>query len=195
MENYKNTSLEDLPDEVWTPIESFKDYLISNMGRVKSIGGYFKSKKHRILRQGLDVYGYCQVSLCKEKRPHPKKVHRLVAMAFIPNPLSKPQVNHKLGIKIDNRASELEWATGSENVQHTFDTLGRKGYSSNGGLLGEKNWNSKKVKQVDLATGSIIATFFGTAEASRMLKISRRGIGKAAQGTRATYKGYKWEYF
>ena len=52
--------------------------------------------------------------------------HRFVAEVWIPNPENKPQVNHKNGIQWDNRVENLEWATGSENVRHSLDVLGRK---------------------------------------------------------------------
>lgn len=53
-------------------------------------------------------------------------VHRLVAFAFIPNPENKPDINHKWGVTWDNRVSEIEWSTESENAKHSYDVLGRK---------------------------------------------------------------------
>lgn len=55
------------------------------------------------------------------------QVHRVVAKKYIPNPENKPCVNHKNGIKDDNRIENLEWVTYSENEQHSYDVLGKKG--------------------------------------------------------------------
>lgn len=76
-----------------------------------------------IYRQCDDKNGYKRVTV---NALPTVQVHRLVAMAFLPNPRQKPQVNHKDGVVADNRPSNLEWATASENAKHAFRVLGRK---------------------------------------------------------------------
>lgn len=75
-------------------------------------GGYF-------LKQGFHKCGYKQVTLGSKKK-FPYKVHRLVAQVFIENPLNLKEVNHKNGIKTDNRIENLEWCTRSYNIHHSF---------------------------------------------------------------------------
>lgn len=110
----------------WEDIPGWEGrYKVSDDGRVRSLVG--KRGEHVIpheLKQKIDRYGYPVVCL-RERASGRKKfptVHRLVACTFLPNPDSKPQVNHKNGIKTDNRVENLEWSTNAENIQHAFDT-------------------------------------------------------------------------
>lgn len=108
-------------NEVWKTIQGFEDYEVSNMGRVRNIADVdvLGRKRHRrILKPGLCSSGYYQVQLSNAGKPSRLLVHRLVASHFIPNPNNLPEVNHKQGVKTDNRASELEWVSVRENMSH-----------------------------------------------------------------------------
>ena len=100
--------------EQWKPINEFYD--ISDQGRVRS----WKGKEPRILKVGVSSNGYRNASIHINKKMHNKLVHKLVAKAFLG--LSDLQVNHKNGIKTDNRLENLEYVTQSENIVHAYKT-------------------------------------------------------------------------
>lgn len=93
--------------ETFRKIENYNNYSISNLGNVRN------DKTGRILKTYTKPNGYMQVQL--GRKTIPQYIHRLVAKAFIPNNDNKPQVNHKNGIKCDNKVENLEWVTASEN--------------------------------------------------------------------------------
>lgn len=117
--------------EIWTIVEGFPGYEVSSLGRVRSLDRVVLDKRGRALRlkgrtlaQHPDRDGYRCVSLCRNGAPETRKVHRLVASAFIAestNP-DATQVNHKSGIKDDNAVGNLEWVTSVENIQHAITT-------------------------------------------------------------------------
>ena len=115
--------------EVWIDIDGYEGlYQVSSFGRVKRmfIGSNNRGVKEKIRRQGLCRQGYNRIQLSKDGVSKNVRVHRLVAEAFIPNPGKKRTVNHKNGIKTDNRVDNLEWNTYAENLDHAIKVLGRK---------------------------------------------------------------------
>ena len=102
-------------EEIWAFVNGESDYLVSNQGRVKNaqtgriLSPYATGKGYR------NNKGYMSIRI----KGKAKKVHRLVAEAFLPNPESLPQVNHKDGNTYNNCADNLEWCTAKDNVAHS----------------------------------------------------------------------------
>ena len=112
--------------EIWKDIKGYESfYQVSNLGRVKSLSrsiydsrGYMVYRKGKIKKPSFDKNGYPQIGLCKNGTVITRKIHRLVAQAFIPNPENKPEINHKDEDKTNNRVDNLEWVTEKENVNY-----------------------------------------------------------------------------
>lgn len=130
--------------ETFLPIIGYEGiYAVSNLGNVKSLTRpashpFKKFINGRILKLNfVTKKGYLGVDLYKEGVRKSKRVHILVATAFIPNIENKPEVNHKNAIKTDNRVENLEWATSLENQLHSIQNGLRPEFS------GEKNGRAK----------------------------------------------------
>lgn len=116
--------------EEWKDIYDYEGaYQISNLGRVRSLprkiiysngkiihyhGGLISTKERKKDK-------YWTTCLCKNQIEQTMYIHRLVALHFIPNPKNKPEVNHKDGDKSNNKVTNLEWATESENNKHAHE--------------------------------------------------------------------------
>lgn len=120
--------------EIWKPIIGREgEYEVSNLGHVRGMDRLvWHNTKHNDrprkvrgcwLKPQLSKTGYYIVCFNKNSKKTFRQVHRLVAEAFIPNPDNKPIINHKNGVKTDNRAENLEWCTYLENHHHARDIL------------------------------------------------------------------------
>lgn len=108
-------------------------YLINQNGDI------YSKRRRRFIATRLDRYGYVRVNLYKGTKNHTVTLHRLLALAFIPNddPTNKKEVNHKDGNKLNYDLSNLEWVTSSENQIHAFDNGLQQGQ------VGESNGSAK----------------------------------------------------
>ena len=96
--------------EIWKPIKGYETYSVSNFGRVKN------NVRDRMMKPIKNYANYLVVGLRNNRVTKIKRIHRLVAEAFIPNPCNKPEVNHLDEVKSNNSVENLEWATRTENA-------------------------------------------------------------------------------
>lgn len=155
------------------------EYLINKKGEI------FSNKTKKILKGSIDSDGYTVMKLNKKIY----KLHRLVAVQFIENPLDKPQVNHLDGNKRNNEVSNLEWVSAKENIKHAHQTK-----------LATNNHLKKKIMQMDL-DGNVIAIYDSYREASLTVGVLEQNISQICRKykpknrpkPRETAGGYKWK--
>lgn len=153
--------------EIWKDIAGYEGlYQISNLGNVRN--------KSKTLKYQKDRTGYFNVILYKNKKRNTKKVHRLVAEAFIENTDKLPIINHINGIKTDNRMENLEWITYKNNSIHAV-----------------KNGLIKTKKVLCVETNKIYESI---KEASKDTGVFDGHISKVCKGERKTTGGYHWVY-
>ena len=172
--------------EEWRKVEKNDWYEVSNLGNVRSVdrkmwcvpnNSYSLIKSKLLVPSTNNSKGYERVQLCKNGKKTTESVHRLVALAFIPNPENKPQVNHIDGIKTNNNVENLEWCTNQENREHKIRVLGPWEP-----VRGSKNHMSKLkeedvfniVKLLKTKTATDIAKLYNVAQTTITEIIARR---------------------
>lgn len=174
-------------EEVWKDIEMFNgNYQVSSIGNVRTMArkmnmpkGGVRNIKSAILKLGHNQRGYPMVYLSYNCKQYSLSVHRLVAKAFIPNIENKREVNHKNGIKTDNKVENLEWCTSSENSFHAYKIGLKKGQKGNDNYFknhlfrGENSYRAKLI--LDTSTGIF---YYGAREAANAKGLSSRNLWK-----------------
>lgn len=166
--------------EIWKEIPGHEGYYsISNLGQIRRDKRGNGTQIGRILKDRKDKDGYRVIQLTKNGISKTFKIHLLVLLAFIgPRPKGK-MTNHKKGIKWDNRLSELEYVTQSENQRHSYDVLGNKG------PYGEKNHFSRLKKETVIAIfNTAIEKNYSHATVAKIFNVSRETVSQIVRGSR-----------
>lgn len=163
-------------EEIWKDVPGFEGlYWVSNYGQIKSVPR--RGTTGGIMKGHADRKGYINVTLRKDGMQYTQKLHRLIAITFIPNPHNYPEVNHRDENKQNNRVDNLEWCTTSYN--HEYGTRTLRASTRCG----------KPIRCIE--TG---IEYQGAKWASRELGIDASGITKALKNPNKTCGGYHWQY-
>lgn len=163
--------------EIWKDIDGYDGrYQVSNMGRVKSVKP--RGEDIEIVFSCCpNAAGYPVVNLQKDKKKKTFFVHRLVALAFIPNPNNFKLINHKNEIKSDNRAENLEWCDAKYNSQYSYR------------LHSNVRNRGKRVRCVE--TGIVYPSI---GNAGFCLNTNYQNISRACRIKTRTAASYHWEF-
>lgn len=182
--------LENTIEEIWKPIKGYEGlYEISNLGRVKSCrkwsGTCFRQEK-MLSNERLTKDGYVRVNLHRDNRGHEFRVHRLVAEHFIPNPTHKDTVNHIDGNKLNNTASNLEWADRHEQLNHAYRLKLKQAHRGSSNTQAKLTDDDVRYIRKHYIRNS---REFGTVALSKKFGVSNRVIGLVVAGK--SYKNVK----
>ena len=182
-----------LPAECWRWIPGYEGlYQVSTRGRVRSVDRWVTCKEGsktgskrflegKILSPKRNKEGYLRVKLYRNGKLRRFAVHRMVAMAWIDNPMDKPEVNHLDEQKGNNDVYNLEWCSRKYNIN--YGTGSKRSADS----------RSKTVQAINPSTGVVVLEFPSTCEAGRK-GFDQAAVSNCCRGERKTHKGYMWRY-
>jgi hypothetical protein len=192
-----------MKEEIWKDIEGYEGYYqVSDLGRVKRLprGRQWPYRQtHNNIRKQHVKNGYLQVNLSKDNKVKWVGVHRLVAMAFIPNPNNYPQVNHIDECKTNNVVTNLEWCTQSQNQMHGTARQ-RQNETRHKNDPDKAEWkaaalkHAKRVAVCDKKTDAVLETFVSMADAATATGASICTISNQCKGKRKSRRNYYWRY-
>lgn len=187
--------------EIWKDIPNYEGlYQASNYGRIRSLdclvrcrNNHFRKKQGKILHPTPYKNGYLSVCISKDGRIKRTSVHRLVAKAFIPNPLNKPCIDHINANITDNNVNNLRWVTHSENnmnpIHRKRTSLAKKGINC---FFYGKTFNCRPIVSID-KKGNIVK-YQSIAEAARA-GFTYRGIQDCLSDLYKHHKKRRWFYY
>lgn len=191
-------------EEIWKDIDGYNFYQVSNLGRVRTKeykDSINRIRKSKIMSTFVEDGGYEHICLYNHIAKKYKHffVHRLVAKAFIQNPMDLPLVNHKDCNKKNNCSSNLEWCDWSYNNSYG-DAIAKRNASRLKTNPNGECWvktseaKKKKILQYDLQ-GNLIAEYPSATDAALLNKgFKKANIGLALKGKTKTAYGYKWVF-
>lgn len=176
-------------EEIWKDIPGYEGlYQVSTFGNVVSLN-YNHTRERRMRIPRADRGGYLYLCLHKGGVTTTKKIHRLVAEAFIANPNNYPQINHKDECKTNNNVDNLEWCDQAYN--------NRYGSRMRKVLDAHKRVGSPKAERPVVKLdkyGTIIDEFISISEAARQVGVRRESLRDCVLGRQRTCVGYVWRY-